>query len=337
MQQERDAAVLLAGHLCLDLIPTLPGPPSLVPGDLWTTGPLTLQPGGCLANTGTALLDLGVPVALCADVGDDDSADTLRSLMQARGFDVSGLRRTRGSTSYSVVVQPPGEDRTFWHHVGANASFDGSGVRCGTERILHIGYPTLLPALVGEDGAPLLELLRRGHTHGLATSVDLAVVSSPTDATRRLWRTVLPRVLPEIDVITPSFDDLATALGDTGTTSPTPESLRTEARTLVDRGASIALVSGGSAGFGLATGDAARFAAAGPAIAGLSADWHSVSFTAPAAPVTGHAATATTGAGDSATAGFLAALLRGDTPRDAIAGAASSALARISGSLPTIG
>lgn len=330
MHHETTAAVLLAGHLCLDLIPELPGPPSVVPGDLWATGPLTLRPGGCLANTGIALLDLGVGVALCADVGDDDSADTLRALMQARGFDISGLRRTRGSTSYSVVVQPPGEDRTFWHHVGANASFDGSAVGFRGERLLHIGYPPLLPALVVDDGAPLLDLLLRGHTHGLATSVDLAVVSSPTDATRRLWHAVLPRVLPEIDVITPSFDDLATALGDTGTTSPTPESLRTEARTLVDRGAAIALVSGGSAGFGLATGDAARFAAAGPVIAGLPAEWHSTAFSAPAAPVTGHAAT--TGAGDSATAGFLAALLRGDTPRDAIGGAASAALARISGS-----
>lgn len=335
MQHGNDAAVLLAGHLCLDLIPALPGPPSLVPGDLWTTGPLTLQPGGCLANTGTALLDLGVTVALRADVGDDGAADTLRSLMQARGFDVSGLRHTRGSTSYSVVVQPPGQDRTFWHHVGANASFDGSAVRFAAQRMLHIGYPTLLPALVGDDGGPLLDLLRRGRTHGLATSVDLAVVPGPTDSTRRLWRTVLPRVLPEIDVITPSFDDLATALGEIEGTSPTPESLRQEARKLVDRGAAIALVSGGSAGFGLAAGDAARFAGAGPVIAGLPAEWHGTVFSAPAAAVAGHAAT--TGAGDCATAGFLAALLRGDPPTAAVAGAAASALARISGAAPGAG
>ena len=91
------------------------------------------------------LVELGVDVRAQADVGDDPLADVLIALLRARGIDGDGLRRVAGSTSYSLVLQSPGRDRTFWHHVGANAGFDGRDVRFDGERVLHLGYPPLLP------------------------------------------------------------------------------------------------------------------------------------------------------------------------------------------------
>ncbi len=330
------AVVLVAGHVCLDLVPELAGPPSLRPGDLWPSGPLTLAAGGCVANTGGVLAALGVPVVVSADVGDDAISAPLVDLVAGLGLDVSRLQRVPGSTSYSIVIQSPGIDRTFWHHVGVNDQFDGSAVRFADEAILHVGYPTLLPALVMDGATALTRLLRRAHAASVATSVDLAVVPTPTDGTRTFWGAVLRTVMPDVDVVTPSIDDLDSALtaGDPG--AVTPERLLAAAERLVGWGAAIALVSGGSVGFGLATADAARFAGAGRLVAELSPEWHGIRLVAPAEslhPVgTGGAASlGTSGAGDAATAGLLAALLVGAGPEAAVAAAAQAAVDRITG------
>ncbi len=326
--------MLVAGHVCLDLVPGLAGLPSLRPGDLWPSGPLTLAAGGCVANTGGALAALGVPVVVLADVGDDAISAPLVDLVAGLGLDVSRLQRVPGSTSYSIVLQPPGVDRTFWHHVGVNDQFDGAAVRFAGEAILHIGYPTLLPALVADGAAALTTLLRRAHAVGVATSVDLAVVPTPTDGSRAFWGQVLPSVMPDVDVVTPSIDDLDSAL-TTGDPGPvTPGRLLVAAERLVGWGAAIAVVSGGSVGFALATADAPRFAGAGRLVTELSPEWHGIRFTAPAASLSpvgtnGVPPMRTNGAGDASTAGLLAALLVGAGPEAAVAAAAESAMARI--------
>lgn len=349
MTVDPQRGVLVVGHICVDLQPLLSAAPSMVPGDLFATGPLTISSGGSVANTAGALKVLGVPVTVAADVGDDVLGTVVGPLLSQLGLDTSGIRTVPGTTSYSVVVQPPGVDRTFWHHGGVNTSFDGSGVDLAVAArgvtdalaILHIGYPPLLPALVGEDGAPLAALLDRARDAGLATSLDLAVVSGPDNASRAHWQRVLDRVLPHVDICSPSRDDLVSAVGpldpaggargdDAADTEPDVE-LQRWASWLVERGVAIAVTSGGADGFAVATADAARFASV-PLLARLPQHWHTRTFTAPAAP-TGDAALATTGAGDAATAGLIAGVLSGRTPEEAIALAADTAVRRIRGSL----
>jgi hypothetical protein len=43
-------------------MPHLASLPSTTPGSLVDVGPLTMRPGGCVANTGVALAALGTPV-----------------------------------------------------------------------------------------------------------------------------------------------------------------------------------------------------------------------------------------------------------------------------------
>lgn len=343
--------VLVVGHICVDLQPSLSGAPSMVPGDLFATGPLTISSGGSVANTAGALKVLGIPVTVAADVGDDVLGTVVGALLSRLGLDTSGIRTVHGTTSYSVVVQPPGVDRTFWHHGGVNTSFDGSGVDLAVAArgvtdalaILHIGYPPLLPALIGEDGAPLAALLDRARDAGLATSLDLAVVSGPDDASRAHWQRVLDRVLPHVDICSPSRDDLVSAVGplapaggvpgdDAPATDPGVE-LQRWASWLIDRGVAIAVVSGGADGFAVATAGTPRFADT-PILADLAVSWHGRSF-ATAAPPPGDDALATTGAGDAASAGLLAGLLAGHTPDEAIALASETAVRRIRGRLFT--
>jgi len=68
---------VVAGHLCLDIIPGLSdlalesGTDFFVPGKVRLIGPATLSTGGPVSNTGLALVRLGIDTALMGKVGDD--------------------------------------------------------------------------------------------------------------------------------------------------------------------------------------------------------------------------------------------------------------------------
>src|SRR5512135_3391605 len=111
---------IVAGHLCVDLVPALSSVPHTTPGQLVEIGPLRMRPGGCVANTGGVLVGLGVPVTAVADIGDDELGATLLRMLAAEGIDTARIRTVgHSSTSYTIALQPPGRDRVFWHHVGA--------------------------------------------------------------------------------------------------------------------------------------------------------------------------------------------------------------------------
>ncbi len=321
------SGLVVAGHVCLDLLPAMDSVPSLEPGTLSTVGPIVLRPGGCVANTGSMLAALGHRVRLYADVGDDALAGPLMSLLASSGADVSGLRTTPASTSYSIVLQPSGRDRTFWHHVGANALFDGASVDLLGTELLHVGYPSILPAMLADGGEPLRTLLRRGRASNVTTSLDLAVIAEPTPDSRAFWRALLAATLPLVDVLTPSVDDLSSATGRR--ILPDAASIAWEARALVQLGASIVVVSAGALGMALSTGSADRFAHGGAVLSRLGADWFDRDLWLAATPVERPATT--TGAGDAATAGFLSGLARGLGPGAALELAAQTAVRRILG------
>ena len=126
-------AAVVAGHVCVDFNPVLPAGTAIRPAGLVEVGPLRVDAGGCVANTGGDLAALGADVAVVADAGDDELGALLVELLRARGTRTEGIRRLADrSTSYSLVLEPGGQDRAFWHHVGANASLEGSaGEVCG--------------------------------------------------------------------------------------------------------------------------------------------------------------------------------------------------------------
>src|SRR5690349_21711854 len=209
-------SAIVAGHVCVDLIPQLEALPDVGPGELAEVGPLTAAPGGCVANTGGMLAALGADVAVAGDAGDDPLGALLETMLAARGVDTTQIRRRAGeTTSYSLVLEAPGRDRAFWHHVGANAAFDGAAVDLGGTDLLHVGYPSLLPALTADGGAALAALLARAREQGAVTSLDLAVIDPASDAARLDWAHLLARLMPLVDVISPSIEDLRSGLGFT--------------------------------------------------------------------------------------------------------------------------
>jgi len=326
--------VVVAGHVCLDLTPALDSPPAVEPGRLIAVGPLALSPGGCVSNTGLGLAALGVPTQLVADAGSDELGRVLIALLDASGTgaDTAGIARLDGRvTSYSVVVDFPGRDRTFWHHVGANAAFDGGGVverleaatRDGQEPILHLGYVTHLPALYAEGGAALICLVEAARSAGAMVSFDMAEITPGTEARAVDWEGLLARALPAVDVIKASTDDLAAMMPGREGLGPAEW-----ADLLVELGAAVALVTAGADGLDLRTGSKERSEGADRALRTAGDEWPNRQLSLPSLATE---VVATTGAGDAVAAGFLAALARGLDPAESTLLSAAAAAARISG------
>ncbi|MDQ1575847.1 MAG: hypothetical protein QOH55_997 [Microbacteriaceae bacterium] len=316
--------IVVAGHICVDITPTLAGEVSVVPGDLSEVGPVAMTLGGCVGNTGGDLADLGAPVRLVATIADDELGAVVRTIFENRGLSSDGLAVVADAgTSYSIVLQPRGADRTIWHHAGANALFDDGAVDLDGAAMLHVGYPPLLRGLLVGEGLPLRRLFDRAVAAGVTTSLDMAVVDTKSEVGALDWSAILANVLPLVDVFSPSADDLRSALGlAEGFSTGLVERLAEE---FIHAGVAIVAISAGAEGLYLRTGSAERIASGGQVLAGLSSGWANQRFWMRPAPL---ADTVTTnGAGDAATAGLLYGLWLGldpaETGRLAIACAAT--------------
>jgi sugar/nucleoside kinase (ribokinase family) len=318
---------VVAGHVCVDLVPSLSVIPPMTPGVLAEVGRLGVSAGGCVGGTGRALAELGTPTRLAAVVGDDKLGEILLSQLNQFAPDTSGVVRHGGrSTSYSIVLEPDGQDRAFWHHSGANHLFDGTALDLTGASLLHLGYPSLLPALYGADGEPWIVLLRRARRDGVITSLDLATVDPRSPAADVNWRRLLSRVLPLTDLISPSVEDLTSALGRSAPRSL--EEVAAMAGELLALGAAVVLLTAGRSGMLLATGSRSRLEAAGAGLAEQAGAWADRRLWVPSVAVK---VRTTTGAGDAATAGLVHAVLQGLDPEAAAQSAARSAARRIGG------
>jgi sugar/nucleoside kinase (ribokinase family) len=232
-----------------------------------------------------------------------------------------------------LVFEAPGTDRTFWHHIGSNALFDGTEVEVSAGLdVVHLGYPNLLPALVADGAAPMREMLTRLRRGGVTTSVDLAVIDphSPTGALD--WEQILRLTMSQVDVFTPSLDDLASALPSFARTSADDAAVERQAELLLGWGAGVVAVSAGPRGVFLCTADADRLRAGGRGFVD-PVSWAGVRTWMKPYPLTRVATT--TGAGDAVSAGLLCGLLRGWSPWQAGSLAMACAAAVVSGRRPT--
>jgi sugar/nucleoside kinase (ribokinase family) len=332
--------IIVAGHLCLDIIPAMT--PSvgglaslLAPGQLVDVGPATLCTGGPVSNTGLALHRLGVPVALMGKVGDDIFGQAVLDLVRRQGPDLAGgMIVARGEhTSYTLVISVPGIDRVFLHCPGANDTFGAADIRYDRLRgakVFHFGYPPLMRRMFADGGSELASLLERVKREGLTTSLDMAMPDLASPAGKIDWPALLGRVLPHVDVFAPSYEEILFLIDrpafermlarrrDGGLLCDGRDLTRVSDR-LLAMGAAVVLLKLGDQGLYLRTSDdAARLAVMG---AGRPADgqaWRGREMLGPCFQVN---VAGTTGSGDATIAGFLTALLEGMDPRRAVTSA----------------
>jgi sugar/nucleoside kinase (ribokinase family) len=332
-------SAIVAGHICLDIIPNLDFIPSgeflhlLEPGHLINIGPAVFSTGGAVSNTGLALHVLGIPTRLMGKVGDDSFAQAVLGLVRRFGFGLADgmIVDDSASTSYSFIINAPGIDRIFLHHTGANDTFVPDDIpydELKEAALFHFGYPPLMRQMFVNDGVNLVEIFRQAHATGITTSLDMAFPDPASPSGKAPWRRILTAALPYVDIFTPSIDEVLITLhpdlyrhftvqaGASGFLNMvTPDLLSRLGNELISMGARLVLIKLGERGAYLRTGSVERLKDMGRACPPDLATWANVEFWAPCFQVN---VVGTTGSGDSTIAGFLTALLRGQDPASAL-------------------
>ncbi|NOV04005.1 carbohydrate kinase family protein [Paenibacillus planticolens] len=335
------AEVIVAGHICLDIIPAMDEKQSgmsdlLVPGKLVNIGPAVISTGGAVSNTGIALHRLGSQVKLMGKIGKDPFGEAiLAHLRQQDESLVEGMILTPGEhSSYSIVISPPHTDRAFLHATGANDTYSAADVtteQLEGARLFHFGYPPLMRSMYEHNGSELTRMLKQVKACGLTVSLDMAKPDPESDAGKADWIAILADALPYVDIFMPSFEEVLYMLnrerfhqlekeapsGDL--LSLATGALLSELSTqLLDMGAAIVVIKLGEHGLYVrTTWDEGRLSAMGrcnPSPSTLK-EWLGCEFITSCfeAEVKG-----TTGAGDCTIAGFLFSLLKGTSIEEAI-------------------
>jgi len=331
-------SAVVAGHICLDLIPALDHMAEgafvelFRPGHLINAGPVLFSTGGPVSNTGLALFRLGVPTRLIAKVGDDPFGGIVRSLVER--FDpglVQGLVTDAAvPTSYTVIINPPGVDRIFLHCPGANDHFRAQDVDLGLVAqagLFHFGYPPIMRRMYLSGGTELAEVFRRAKAAGATTSLDVSFPDPASESGQVNWREILAAALPNVDIFLPSLEEILFMLrrktfdrapGGAAINLLTPNLLAELSGELMEMGARIVMIKLGDRGAYLRTARSERLRHMGRAAPDDLESWSDQELWAPCFRVN---VAGTTGSGDATIAGFLSALLRDFSPRQALTAA----------------
>jgi sugar/nucleoside kinase (ribokinase family) len=328
------AEVAVAGHICLDIIPSFHSKNRnfsdvLAPGKLIDVGPASIATGGCVSNTGIALHRLGIQTILIGKIGSDQFGKMVLGLLNdqdpslTRGMIID----SSGSTSYTIVISPPDRDRMFFHCPGVNNTFGNADIKdeqFNGIRLFHFGYPPLMRKMFRHGARELEELFRRARKKGITTSLDMAKPDPKSEAGGANWARILERVLPYVDLFLPSLDEILfmidrktfdSLIGQYEEAS-LPERVDIKlldklADTLIGMGALAVAIKLGSQGLYLRTGAQTErlVNAAGSEVD--AAPWINRQLLAPCFRTN---VAGTTGAGDCTIAGFIAGLLSGTDP-----------------------
>lgn len=332
--------VITAGHICVDILPAMEAESAasesfLAPGRLVESGALAFTPGGSVSNTGVAFHRLGTSVLLVGRVGVDRIAALTREVLCEHDPALAEhLTVAEGEpSSYTIVISPPGIDRTFLHCPGPNNTFGPEDLPLGLlrqARVLHFGYPPLMRRMYADGGETLGALLSRARGCGCTTSLDLAMPDPARPSGRADWRAILALALPHVDLFVPSVEELLYMLDCAGyqhmqaqhgaagmIDALSPERIDDLACQALGLGARAVLLKLGHRGVYLRSGSTAILGRGAPREA---ADWSDRQLWAPAYSV---AVRGTVGAGDATIAGLITALLRGQGPAQAANSAAA--------------
>ena len=336
MTERNELAACVAGHVCLDIIPEIPDKGTtdiaalLVPGKLLNIGRAAFGTGGAVANTGVTLRKLGVDTLFMSRIGDDYFGRIIADLLGRHG-DVSGLRVSgRPDSSYSLILAFPGVDRIFLHDPGANDTLTSADLdyeRIAARPLFHFGYPPLMRRMYLDEGEELVRIFAEVRRRGTTASLDASLPDPDSESGRVDWGRIFRRVLPYVDLFTPSVDEALYFLDPAAylerravekDLAPRLEfgECRRIAAAFLEMGCGAVLLKAGAKGVYFRSGREFHGLRAGASRTAAGAGWPNRELWAPAYAIDRIASA--TGAGDASIGGFLASLLRGLDPESSL-------------------
>ena len=323
-------SAIVAGHICLDIYPDLSDCTTeqlqkyFVPGHLLIVGPLSFATGGSVSNTGLALHKLGVETQLMGKIGEDFSGQVVKEIIHqfsptmAEGM----IEDPEVSTSYTIVITPPGIDRFLMHCPGANDTFTSNDVRTSLLKevcLFHFGYPPLMKLMYSPDGHELTRIFQEAKSTGVTTSLDTAFADPESPAGQANWPSILEATLPYVDIFMPSIEEILLMLhrqryeelfrqSKAGDILPliTPDLLTSLSCELLEMGARIVGLKLGSRGLYIHSANRDSLTKMGRGSLSDLNSWSDQELWSPCYEVT---VAGTAGAGDATIAGFLGAVL----------------------------
>lgn len=203
------AEIVVLGNFVVDIIGK---PIDRLPerGRLTMIDTLETHVGGNGPNTSGALGRLGASVAVVGCVGADLYGRFLTEQLEEWGVDTRPVVRDAATATALTLVAVDGSgERSFIHHLGANAAFSPADVDwslLGAVRHVHLASYFILPGFAGRAAAAFLAEARR---RGATTSLDVC-----WDRTGS-WMELLRPCLPYIDFLMPSEDEAQQLTGHT--------------------------------------------------------------------------------------------------------------------------
>ena len=331
---------VISGYTCVDLIPDFKKAQSVtsfsnlfIPGKLIEIDGISYVLGGVVPNTGLAMKKFNKNVFLNGLVGDDFIGRIATEWLDK--YDLSAGIRTTGSagTAFSIVIAPPGIDRIFLESPGCNQIFDASFIdldAVSESRIFHFGYPPLLKQFYQNNGSQLVDLFSEIQKMGVVTSLDFSLPDPESESGRLNWPEIMHRILPVTDIFVPSLEEVfrimipgeyAEILSSNVTKDIIDQvilnKIREIGKQIVGSGVKILLIKAGHYGAYLLTGDVSSINEK----AGLklkTGSWNNREIWCTAYKADPLKVKNSSGAGDTAAAAFLSAILDSEEPESAL-------------------
>ena len=330
---------VIAGYTCVDLIPDFMKTDSVAnfsslfrPGKLIEIDGIDFVLGGVVANTGLAMKKFDKKVFLHGLVGDDFMGKIVIEWFEKYNVSEGIQVTTEAGTAFSIVLAPPGVDRMFLESPGCNQIFDTSFINfdiISQSRLYHFGYPPLLKQFLQNDGSQLVELFSKIQDLGVVTSLDFSLPDTETESGKANWPKIMKSVLPFTDIFVPSLEEAlqimlpekyaemqAICEGNDILDFIPIELIRLLGKTIIDSGVKILLLKMGHRGVYLLTADVSSLNANGYKLDEES--WNKNELWCETFKAEPSKIINATGAGDTAIAAFLTAILDGETAESSL-------------------
>jgi sugar/nucleoside kinase (ribokinase family) len=107
-------------------------------------GNARLTAGGVVPNTGITLSRLGIQTRLAGRIGRDEFGSCIADIIKDENVEIDLKACDDEGTSYTVILNIPGEDRIFLHNPGTNNTFCADDISMDAVKDIDLSISVIL-------------------------------------------------------------------------------------------------------------------------------------------------------------------------------------------------